>query len=188
MKFGALIFLLAFAGAAQTRLRPCGSSSATASSPAVADIGSPSARLRSPANRRPPLHPSKSCWCGTVDASSLTAAALSQEVLILTGLTGNFRFEYVLIQEARQFLSDSVSSLAVAASRPNTDGEIVPSFVLKSDAAPENFAWARPQPPVLNGTYDLVLNFVGSSPLGIGGVPNFTSGSVNWEVCGYPAS
>src|SRR5439155_17328305 len=44
-----------------------------------------------------------SCSCGTVTYNALTAAANTQEVPILTGIGGNYRFEHVLLQEAEQF-------------------------------------------------------------------------------------
>lgn len=103
---------------------------------------------------------------------------------MLGGLTGQFRFDHVLIQEAVKFSSGIVNRLTVSVGRPNTDGEMISAFALKSDASPQNFVFEIPNPPVLTGTYDLVLRFVASSPLAIDGSPSFSSGSLYWEVCG----
>jgi hypothetical protein len=117
----------------------------------------------------------------------LTSSTLSQEVTVLTGLSGKFRFDHVLVQEAKHFSSDLVNRLAVSIGMPGSVADLISSFVLKSDLAPENFAFVLPNPPVLNGTYDLVLKFVGSAPLAIGGSSNFSGGSLYWEVCGGQA-
>ena len=63
--------------------------------------------------------------------------------------------------------------------------ELVPPFELKSGTVPQNFWFDRPAPPTLIGTYALVLQFAAPSALGTGTASLFTSGTVNWEVCGY---
>jgi hypothetical protein len=149
------------------------------------DVGNVAAQIQL---RRPvPIRPSFSCRCGTVGAGSLTARSNSQEVLVLTGLAGSFRFDHVMVQETRQFSSDSVSSLVVGVGRANLGADIVSAFPLKSVSAPYNFWYERPTPPQLTGAYDLVLNFKASSPLGDGAASNFSSGALTWEVCGYNA-
>ena len=137
--------------------------------------------------RRPPIRPVSSCRCGTVVAASLTAQSNSQEVLMLPGLAGSFRFDHVLVQEIRRFSSDSASSLNVGVGRAHLEDDVVPRFPLKSDSAPDNFWYQRPNPPQVTGAYDLVLNFKASGPLGDGAASNFSSGAVTWEVCGYNA-
>jgi hypothetical protein len=137
--------------------------------------------------RRPGVPPSPWCRCGTVVAGSLTAPLDSQEVPILTGLAGSFRFDHVLVQETRRFSSDSVSSVDVGVGRAHLGADVVPPFPLKSDSAPDSFWNWRPNPPQLTGAYDLVLNFKASSPLGDGAASNFSSGALTWEVCGYNA-
>jgi hypothetical protein len=150
------------------------------------DVGNVAAQIQL---RRPPGNrPLSSCRCGTVVAGSLTAPSNSQEVPMLTGLAGSFRFDHVLVQEIRRFSSDSVSSLDVGVGRAHLGADAVPLFPLKSDSAPDNFWYQRPNPPQLTGAYDLILNFKASVPLGDGAASNFSSGAVTWEVCGYNAS
>ena len=187
-----LLFLILFtiAVSAQSQSAPCGSSSAAAAkSPGgmklsvAAKDDAPQIRTRRPA----PTRPSPSCQCGTVSAASLTAKSNSQEISILTGLPGSFRFDHVLLQETRRFASDSVASLAVGVGRPNLKADIVSPFSLKSDAAPSSFWYERPAPPQLTGAYDLVLNFQASAALGDGSASNLSAGTVAWEICGYNA-
>jgi hypothetical protein len=134
---------------------------------------------------RRPYQPTISCMCGTVNASLLNASSTNQEVPILLGGGGGFRFEHVMIQEATQFVSASVASLSVAAGRPGNGGELIPPFALKSAASPGNFWFDRPAPPQIAGSYDIVLSFTGSSALGDGNTSKFPAGALNWEICGY---
>jgi hypothetical protein len=143
----------------------------------------PQIKLRRPA----PTQPSSACRCGTLGASSLTAPSNSQEIPILTGLAGTFRFDHVLVQETTRFSSDSVVSLVVGVGRANFGADVVSPFPLKSDSAPYDFRYERPTPPQLTGAYDLVLNFKASSPLGDGDASHFSSGTLTWEVCGSNA-
>src|ERR1700716_207421 len=53
--------------------------------------------------RRPNQQRTVSCWCGSVDASSLTATGATQQVTILPSLSGSFRFDHLLVQEATRF-------------------------------------------------------------------------------------
>jgi hypothetical protein len=116
------------------------------------DVGNVAAQIQL---RRPPIRPLSSCRCGTVVADSLTARSISQEVLMLPGLAGSFRFDHVLVQEIGQFSSDSVSSLNVGVGRAHLEDDVVPRFPLKSDSAPDNFWYQRPNPPQVTGAYDL---------------------------------
>jgi hypothetical protein len=188
-----VLFLLLFASvvSAQSQSVPCGSSSAAAAK-AIPPGGNSSVAAKDEAAQiqrpRPaPTRPAPSCQCGTVGAGSLTAKANSQEVSILTGLPGSFRFDHVLLQETKRFASDSVASLTVGLGRANREADIVASFPLKSDSAPSNFWYERPAPPQLSGAYDLVLKFKASAPLGDGAASNLSAGTVAWEVCGYNA-
>ena len=95
------------------------------------------------------------------------------------------RFDHVLLQETRRFVSDSIVSLTVGVGRSNRDADIVSPLPLMSDSAPSNFWYERPAPPQLTGAYDLVLNFKASAPLGDGAASNLSAGTVAWEVCGY---
>jgi hypothetical protein len=202
-----LLFVLLFTIVvfAQSRPVPCGSSNAIAAdsvpsarTPPVAaradasapkgarpDLTNIAAQIKS---RRPvPTQPSSSCRCGTVGVSSLTAPSISQEVPILTGLSGTFRFDHVMVQETGRFSSDSIAGLVVGVGRANSGTDVASPFALMSNAAPNNVLYERPHPPQLSGAYDLVLNFKSSAPLGDGTVSNFSAGAVTWEVCGYNA-
>jgi hypothetical protein len=180
-----LLPLLAIAVSAQSQPIPCGSPPAIAANPVSS--GGTSAFAAQIRRRPPAVQPSFSCRCGLVGASSLTAQSNSQEVLILNGLAGSFRFDHVLLRETTRFLSDSAASLVVGVGRPTLGPDVVSPFRLKSDSAPYSFWYERPTPPQLTGAYDLVLNFKASAPLGDGAVSNFSSGTVTWEVCGYNA-
>jgi hypothetical protein len=126
------------------------------------------------------------CSSGTVSYTALTASATSQEVTIVTGVPMKFRFLHMVVQEATQFASASVGSATVSAGRASVDTDLIPAFALKSASTPQNFWYDRPGTPVIGtGTYDLVLQFVGSGALGTGSATNFTAGSVYWEVCGF---
>ena len=188
-----LLFLLLFASvvSAQSQSVPCGSSAAAAakanppggkSSVAAKDEA---AQIQRP--RPAPSRPAPSCQCGTVSAGALTAKSNSQQVSILTGLPGTFRFDHVLLQETRRFVSESVASLTAGVGRANREADIVSPLPLMSDSAPSNFWYERPNPPQLTGAYDLVLNFKASAPLGDGAASNLSAGTVAWEVCGYNA-
>lgn len=183
MKTPLLLFLFATAVSAQVQSVPCGASSGVAGNTAPSGRTSPvAAQIR---ERRPPVRPTTSCRCGTVGAASLTAKSSVLEIPVLSGLTGSFRFDHVLVRETRRFSSDSVASLAVGVGRQNGEADILSPFSLKSDSAPDNFSYERPVPPQRAGTYDLVLHFKASSTLGDGSASNFASGTVSWEICGY---
>jgi hypothetical protein len=217
MKMPLFMLVLATAISAQSQRVPCGSSStvvADSISPGTTSSSADRAVIEPPpkdpaaeragktAKPRPhlgtvapqihlrgaaPTQPSSVCRCGTVGANSLTAPANAQEIPILTGLAGTFRFDHVLVQETRRFSSDSVVSLLVGVGRANFGADVVSPFPLKSDSAPSNFWYERPTPPQLTGAYDLVLNFKASSPVGDGTASNFSAGRVTWEVCGSNA-
>ena len=183
MKTPLLLFLLATGVSAQVQSVPCGTSSGVAGNTPPPDRTAPvTAQIR---ERRPPPRPVNSCRCGTVGAGSLTAKSSVQEVPILKGLTGAFRFDHVLLRESKRFLSDSVGSLVVGVGRPNAGADVLLPVSLKSDSAPDNFSYERPVPPQRTGAYDLVLQFKASSTLGDGAASNFVNGTVSWEICGY---
>jgi hypothetical protein len=113
----------------------------------------------------------------------LTAAAANQEVTIQTGISGNVRWDQVVVSETAQFAG--TTGLTVSMGRPGTNnyemtGTRVPLMVSGGDA---NFWTARPMPPQFTGTYAIVLNFSVAS----GNVNAATAGSLTWEVCGYAA-
>jgi hypothetical protein len=194
-----LILWLAMTATAQTRVNGCGASAVASASgrevnretaPRAAIAAKPDLRLNTPLAlpqiryRRVPSGPQHSCWCGTVAFTVLTSPALSQETLMLGGLAGKFRFDHVLLQEEKRFSSDLVDRLTVSVGRPDHEGEMISTFALKSNTAPQNFVFQAPNPPAITGAYDLVLKFAGSSALATDGSSNFSAGSLYWEVCG----
>jgi hypothetical protein len=183
MRTPLFLFLFTTAVSAQVQSVPCGTSSGVAGNTQPPGRTSPvAAQIR---ERRPPVRPANSCRCGTVGAASLTAKSSVQEVPIVNGLTGAFRFDHVLVRETRRFSSDSAGSLVVGMGRQNGGADVLSPFSLKSDSAPDNFSYERPVPPQRTGAYDLVLQFKASSTLGDGATSNLATGTVSWEICGY---
>jgi hypothetical protein len=123
------------------------------------------------------------CASGTTSYAALTAAAANQEITIQTGISGNVRWDQVMVSETTQFAG--TTGLTVSMGRPGTNnaemtGTQVPLMVSSGDA---NYWSARPIPPQLTGTYSIVLNFAVTS----GNVKAATAGALTWEVCGYAA-
>ena len=118
---------------------------------------------------------------GTVAA----AAAASQEITIITGLTGDMRYTRTLLAESTQFASSSVTATKVSLGRSgsSTNDELLPqtSFMVSSGNA--WFAEDRPQTPVLgaSNTYSLVLAIRTTGD----NVSALTAGTAYYEVCGY---
>ena len=198
-----LLIALVFAGlaAAQPQSTPCGavdevstggaasgarSGAGTAGQSATQTTAAENAAAQ--IQRRPtPVPGGFTCRCGTVGSNSLTAVSKSQEIPILPGLSGSFRFDHVLVRETRRFASESVATLSVGLGRAGFGADIIPAIPLKSASAPFSFWYDRLTPPQLTGTYDLVLYFQAPSLLGNGESSNFKEGAVAWEVCGYNA-
>ena len=127
----------------------------------------------------------QTCFAGTVTlASSLTAAATSQEVTIISsGLTGDFMPSAAWVRETTQ--ASFSGTLTVGMGRTGTT-EWIAAFPLKVSGG-QNFFYERPAPAVMgNGnTYTaIVLTFTGGSNLGNGSASNLTGGVVAWGVCG----
>jgi hypothetical protein len=125
------------------------------------------------------------CASGTVPYSALTAAAISQEITIQTGIAGNVRWDQVLISESTQF-AGAFSALTVSMGRPGVNNNIEMSgaaLPLKAGSGDANYWSARPIPPQLTGTYAIVLNFTATGAF----VNTASAGSLSWEVCGYAA-
>jgi len=136
--------------------------------------------------RRPaPARSTFGCRCGAVDASTLTAKANSQEVPVLTGLSGSFRFDHVLLRETVQFASATPGTVSVSSGTAGNGKDVTSAFALRNPAAPDSLSYERPGPPRLTGAYDLVLLFQASFALGDGNASNFNGGTVTWEVCGF---
>lgn len=123
------------------------------------------------------------CAHSTVSYTALTAAASNQEITIQTGISGNARWDQIMVSETTQFAG--ATGLTVSMGRPGTNnmeltGAQVPLMASSGDA---NYWTARPIPPQLTGTYSIVLNFAVTS----GNVNAATAGALTWEVCGYAA-
>jgi hypothetical protein len=126
------------------------------------------------------------CASGTVTATTLAglSAGVSKEVTIQTGISGNVRWDQVMVSETTQFAG--TTGLTVSMGRPGSTnnaemtGTPVPLMVSSGDA---NYWSARPIPPQLSATYSIVLNFAVTS----GNVNAATAGVLTWEVCGYAA-
>jgi len=118
---------------------------------------------------------------GTVAA----AAANSQEITIITGLTGDMRYTRTLLAESTQFASSSVTATKVSLGRAgnSTDDELLPQTSFMVSSGNIWFAEDRPQTPVLgaSNTYSLVLTIRTTG----GNVSALTAGTAYYEVCGY---
>ena len=123
------------------------------------------------------------CASGTTSYTALTAAASNQEITIQTGISGNVRWDQVMVSETTQFTG--TTGLTVSMGRPGSNnyemtGTQVPLMVSGGDA---NFWTARPSPPQVTSTYSVVLNFAVTT----GNVNAASAGVLTWEVCGYAA-
>ena len=118
---------------------------------------------------------------GTVAA----AAAASQEITIITGLTGDMRYTRTLLAESTQFASSSVTATKVSLGRPGstTNDEMLPQTGFMVSSGNAWFAEDRPQTPILGtaNTYSLVLAIRTTG----GNVSALTAGAAYYEVCGY---
>jgi hypothetical protein len=115
---------------------------------------------------------------GTVAA----AAATSQEITIITGLTGDMRYNRVLLAESTQFTSSTVTVAKMSLGRPGTtDDEMMPQTTFMQPSG--TFAEDRPQTPIIGAvnTYSIVLAVRTTG----GNVSALTAGSAYYEVCGY---
>jgi hypothetical protein len=116
---------------------------------------------------------------GTVAA----AASNSQEIPIITGVPGKFRYGHVLLSETVQFTSGSVTltKLSVGRGGATTNDELLPQTPFMQSSGDAWFVVDRPQPPVLTGVYGLVLAIRTTG----GNVSALTAGTASYEVCGY---
>jgi hypothetical protein len=136
------------------------------------------------------------CTSGTISLSGSTwtypggtvsgAAATSQEFPITGTMSGNVRFAGAMLSEHVQFASGSVTAVKASIGRPgaSTNDEMVPQFSLMQSGSDAWFTFDRPQPPVLTGTYSLVvaLRTTGGNVSAIS-----TGAAINFEVCAYVA-
>lgn len=124
---------------------------------------------------------------GTVANTALTAAGTSQQISLasLTGLAGGTRYGTVCISETTQFASSTATALTVSMGRTSAPSEItgavIPLMVSSGDA---NYWCVNPTPPILTGTYSLILSFTS----GGGNLNTFTAGSITWDVSYYAST
>ncbi len=124
------------------------------------------------------------CTYGTVTATDLQglASGVTGEITIQTGVSGDERWDQVLMSETTQFTG--TTGLTVSMGRPGSttndemSGAAMPLMVSSGGA---NFWSARPIPPQLGTTYDIVLSFTVTG----GNVNSATAGAILWETCGY---
>jgi hypothetical protein len=121
------------------------------------------------------------CATGTVSYSSFTATG-SQEVTILTGVSGNLKYNQITLSETTKF--NNITGLTVSMGRPGRTTNIEMTgdrFALGVSSGDFNFWSARPVSLRLTSTYKVVLAF--AVPSGTLNVAN--AGVLTWEVCGY---
>ena len=123
------------------------------------------------------------CDSGTVSYSSF-GAVTSQQITVLTGVPGTYRYTSVVVSESVQFAGGSSTGLTVSMGRPSnalelTGGVNIPLMISSGSG---NFQYFVPPAPILTGTYNVVLNFIGD---GTHLLNTFTSGAVIWEACHY---
>jgi hypothetical protein len=133
------------------------------------------------------------CATGTVSLSGGTwtypggtvaaAAATSQEIPIITGVPGKFRYGHVLVSETTQFASGSITTTRLSLGRAGatTNDELLPQSPFMQSSGDAWFVADRPQPPQLTGSYSLVLAIRTTG----GNVSALTAGAATYEVCGY---
>jgi len=137
------------------------------------------------ANVASPCTPAGGGANGTVAFGALTSAAASQEITIMTGVSGQTRYQGILLSETTQFTG--TTGLTVSMGRPGntTDSEMTNSalFPLMISSGDQNYFSTRPIPPQITSTYSVVLNFAVTA----GNVNAANAGLLTWEVCTYAA-
>jgi hypothetical protein len=123
------------------------------------------------------------CSSGTVSHTALTAAAANQEITIQTGMSGDVRYDQVMVSETTQFAGGT--GLTVSMGRPGSNNYEMTGtlFPLQVSSGDTNSWTSRPVPPQLTSTYSIVLNFAVTS----GNVNTVNAGVLTWEICGYKA-
>lgn len=178
---GSALAICRWSGSAWTALGGGGGTAAGSDGQMQVNSGGSFAAQASIVGRGTRLQRGIECASGTVSHSDLTAATSNQEITIQTEISGNVRWDQVMVSETTQFAG--TTGLTVSMGRPGTNnsemtGAQVPLMISSGNA---NFWSARPIPPQLTSTYSIVLNFAVTS----GNVNAATAGSLTWEVCGY---
>lgn len=139
------------------------------------------------------------CTLGTITLASGTwtypggtvaaAANVSQEIPIVSSVTGTIRYTSVRIAESTIFTSTGgtpVTVLKASMGPPgsSTNDQLLPQFSLMQSSGSANFATDRPSPPQITSTYDLVVAFRVIVPNGAF-INTLTAGAVTYEACGY---
>lgn len=123
------------------------------------------------------------CTTGTISSANIAALSGTQnEITIQTAVSGDFRFEQILISETTKvtgaFTGLTVSMGRAGANNDELTGVAMPLMVSAGDA---NFWSARPSPPQLTGTYNVVLGFAATGA----NLSTIAAGALKWEICGY---
>ena len=122
------------------------------------------------------------CAHGTVGYASLTTAASSQEITIQTGISGNVVYDQILVSPSIAFTGGSATLPTVSMGRTGANNYEMTGALVPIGSG-STFWSARPNPPQLTSTYNIVLNFA----VATGNVNAFTAGSLDWRICGYAA-
>jgi hypothetical protein len=109
---------------------------------------------------------------------------VSQEITIASGVAGTYRWDQVLLSETTQFTGTTGLTASIGRAGTTTNAEMTGTqFPLMVSSGDTNYWSARPVPPQLTSTYNVVVNFTVTS----GNVNAATAGQLTWELCGYAA-
>jgi hypothetical protein len=120
------------------------------------------------------------CAHGTINYTDLTTAGASQEVTIETAVSGDVRYDQVLVNPSTAFTGGSATLPTVSMGRTGSNNYEMTGALIAIGSGSTPWA-ARPVPPQLTSTYSIVLNFA----VATGNVNGFTAGALDWEVCGH---
>ncbi len=129
------------------------------------------------------------CESDTITVGAeLNADGPAQEVTILTDVPGTWRWEQITICPTTRFTGQA--GVFASIGRPGTNNdELTGAKIPMLDSSNNSNCWtARPSPPQLSGSYDVVVNFTVYTDNGqtAGNIKNLTAGTATWEACGYP--
>jgi hypothetical protein len=121
-------------------------------------------------------------WTYPGGTTAATATTI-QELTLITGIPGSFTPTSILVSETTQFTSGTVTFTKVSIGRTGstTDDEMLAQTPLMQSSGDVWFAFDRPQPPVVTGTYSVVMAFRTTG----GNVSDLTAGSATYKLCGY---
>ncbi len=121
------------------------------------------------------------CDTGTIAESALTNATTSQEITIMTGVTGATLFAKTQLVETTQFSGGASTALTVSMGRTGANNTEMSGGLIPLMQASGSWNTFIPPEPQITSTYSIVLNFVSTGA----NVSTFTAGSLDWKVCHY---